>query len=154
MQMLTREDLLPSLLSLAYKFIHNKTDAEDIVQDAIADFIYQNTEGIEKLNPFLKAVVVNKAKAEYSKHENGKANLTVINPEEMFIKETVFHHLEVRHIISAVKQNRDQLDFTLFEMKSEGYSYEEIAQHTGHAAGTLRQRMFQIRKWLKQNYDR
>ncbi len=146
--------MLSSFLSLAYKFVHNKADAEDIVQDAIADAIHQNTDGVHKLQPFIKTIVVNKAKAHFTRQTNGKNVSADHYPETMATGSNVFSHIALAEIIAAVKQHRDNTDYLLFEMNSKGYTYEEIARHTEETPVNLRQRMFLLRKWLKQNFEK
>lgn len=149
---LTRESILSIFLPIAYKFIRNKTEAEDIVQDAILDALQQPEKEIRKPLSFLKHIVAVKAKSRYTKEVNKKEILTGDYPIISEPAETLFQRMSFAELFKTVEQNRDETDCKLFRMSYNGYSYEEIANETGETANNLRQRMFVLRKWLKDRY--
>jgi DNA-directed RNA polymerase specialized sigma24 family protein len=137
-------------LAVAFLYVRNRSDAEDVLQNTILDLYNQNTEGVRDIHAFLAQVIINKAKARFNeKAGSNKIAGAAYNNTTEETTDTLFTQMEMATIMNEIKQHRDKLDYILFEMHIQGYGYKDIAIRTGEKEGTLRKRIFELRKWLK-----
>lgn len=151
------------LMRVVSRLIHNKADAEDVVQEtllrayrAIPDF-----RGNAAFYTWLYAISINTAKS-FNKAQNKKACLSVCQASGLDDGEhvapvaidldTPLAKLEQKEILvalnAAVDAMPEYLSIPLILCEIDGMSYEDIGQAISCPVGTVRSRIFRARELL------
>ncbi|MDR1725005.1 MAG: RNA polymerase sigma factor [Bacteroidales bacterium] len=138
------------MFAVCLRYARNKTDAEDIFQDAfikVFDVIKQFN-FIGSFEGWLRRVFINYALNYYrSKKEFVNINDVNLTFESNPINFTRFTHEEILNAINALPDNY-RLVFNLVEV--EGFSYDEVAVQMNVPNTTLRTLNFRAKAMLKQ----
>ena len=145
------------ILGQAYRYVHNRMDAEDLAGEAILKMLSSRElfDGHRPFRPWCSVVVLNTFITSYNR---GMAVRFV--PTEsacMFVSSyeasTGVLLDEIHRAVSKCRQSSRSVDCVM--MYSDGYSYEEISKAIGIPVGTVRSRISfgreKIRKELEIN---
>lgn len=150
------EDLLDAygncILRLAYSYLHNMSDAEDILQDTLITYIKTAPQltGAAHEKAWLMKVAANLSK---NKIRYNQVRRTDELDETLAAKE----RKDLQFVWEAVRQLPDHYREVIHLFHYEGYSTAQIAQLLGRKEATvrsdLRRGRMQLRDILKEEYD-
>lgn len=133
------------ILRLAYSYLHNLDDAEDVLQETLIQFL--------KARPHLEnerheAAWLLRVAANLSKNRLSYNRLRQTDQ----LQETLAaaHREDLSFVWEAVKQLPSQYSETIHLFYYEGYSTAEIAQLLGRRESTVRAQLTRARQQLKQ----
>lgn len=134
-----------SILRLAYTYLHNMADAEDILQETMIAYI-QNKPGLVNGNhekAWLLRVAANKSK---NKIEYNRIRQTDELQEELLEQ----RRDDLSFVWDAVKQLPERYREAIHLFYYEGYSTREIARILGRKEGSIRSDLSRGRQMLKE----
>lgn len=141
-----------NILRLAYSYVHNISDAEDVLQDTIIQFI-KNTPKFESHShekAWLMRVAINISK---NKIRYKKRHETVEIDEELFIE----GESDLKFVWDAVKNLPAKYSEVIHLFYYEGYTTMQIAKMLSKNEATVRSLLHrgrqQLKKVLKEKYD-
>lgn len=148
------------LKNLAYKFTNNPDDIQDLVQETLLralkniDQFLHNPRIISWLFVIMKNIYINhyrRRKQQYM-YENQKVNEYYDRGcFEPFTENTVEKSLalkDVQQVLNKLpKEHKEMFDYYL-----EGYRYKELSERYGIPEGTIKSRIFFIRKNLQKKF--
>lgn len=141
-----------SILRLAYSYLHNMSDAEDILQDTLIQYI--------KTTPKLTGAVHEKAwlmKVAANLSKNKIQYNQVRRADELDETLAAEERKDLQFVWEAVRQLPDHYREVIHLFHYEGYSTAQIAQMLGRKEATvrsdLRRGRVQLRDILKEEYD-
>lgn len=134
-----------AMLRLAYSYVHNYADAEEIMQDAIMKVILAKPEFEEepKEKAYLMTTVANLSK---NRIQYNKIRETDELSEELAAKEDK----DLSFIWEAVKELPEKFREVVHLFYQEGYATAEIAKILGRRETTVRSDLSRARTMLKQ----
>ena len=141
-----------TILRVAYSYLHNMSDAEDILQDTLIQFIktepaFMNSEH-EKAWLIRVASNLSKNRIQYNKYRDTDELMEELVAEE---KE------DLAFVWEAVKQLPDKYREVIHLFYEEGYATKEIASILGRNESTVRSDLKrgreQLKAILKEAYD-
>lgn len=141
-----------SILRLAYSYLHNMSDAEDILQDTLIQYIKTAPKltGAAHEKAWLMKVAANlsKNKIQYNQVRCADELDETLAAEE---------RKDLQFVWEAVRQLPDHYREVIHLFHYEGYSTAQIAQMLGRKEATvrsdLRRGRLQLRDILKEEYD-
>jgi RNA polymerase sigma-70 factor (ECF subfamily) len=146
------------LYNIAYKYMGNVEDASDTVQEAMLK-IYLNIKSCGSFGSF-KAwsakITVNTSLDALRKRARASAGTLEEHqaPETDEPEHTVIHKEEVRRVKNAINALREDQRTLIILRDLEGFSYEELAEATGAALGTVKSRLSRARQALREQIDK
>lgn len=134
-----------AMLRLAYSYVHNYADAEEIMQDAIMKVILAKPEFEEepKEKAYLMTTVANLSK---NRIQYNKIRETDELSEELAAKEDK----DLSFVWEAVKELPEKFREVVHLFYQEGYATAEIAKILGRRETTVRSDLSRARTMLKQ----
>lgn len=141
-----------SILRLAYSYLHNISDAEDILQDTLIQYIKTAPKltGAAHEKAWLMKVAANLSK---NKIQYNQVRRTDELDETLAAEE----RKDLQFVWEAVRQLPDHYREVIHLFHYEGYSTAQIAQMLGRKEATvrsdLRRGRLQLRDILKEEYD-
>lgn len=141
-----------SILRLAYSYLHNMSDAEDILQDTLIQYIKTAPQltGVAHEKAWLMKVAANlsKNKIQYNQVRRADELDETLAAEE---------RKDLQFVWEAVRQLPDHYREVIHLFHYEGYSTAQIAQMLGRKEATvrsdLRRGRLQLKDILKEEYD-
>lgn len=150
---------------LAYKYVNNYVDANDIAQEAFirAYRAIGNFRGESSFYTWLYRIVTNAAKSfleqnqkrrysvdidapDFDSHHDVRGQLTTLDSPDALLESD-----ELQQVISdAMKALPVDLRRAIYLREVEGLSYEEIAQQMDTPIGTVRSRIFRARQFIEE----
>lgn len=140
------------ILRLAYSYLHNMSDAEDILQDTLITYIKTAPQltGAAHEKAWLMKVAANLSKNKIRYNQVRRADEL---DETLAAKE----RKDLQFVWEAVRQLPDHYREVIHLFHYEGYSTAQIAQMLGRKEGTvrsdLRRGRMQLRDILQEEYD-
>lgn len=141
-----------SILRLAYSYLHDLSDAEDILQDTLIQYIKTAPKltGTAHEKAWLMKVAANLSKNKIRYNQVRRAD----ELDETLAAE---EHKDLQFVWEAVRQLPDHYREVIHLFHYEGYSTAQIAQMLGRKEATvrsdLRRGRLQLRDILKEEYD-
>lgn len=154
------------MYNFACKLCRNSDEAEDITQQAlIKAYIYSEKNHIDpkKIKSFLGSTVRNtfidsiRTKKHYefncSETPDGFKESFLESIKDPFSYESIFNSAEANHYILPVldKLEKHKTLYQVLDYFIQEYTYEEIAELMGIPMGTVKSRLYQARKFVKEN---
>lgn len=149
------------LKSLAYKFTNDPEDIQDLVQETLmralkyVDQFFHNPRVISWLFVIMKNIYINHYRNRKHRHlyENQKVSqLQDLGCHEPFTENTVEKSLVLKDVEQALKQLPTEHK-EMFEYHVQGYKYKELSELYGLPEGTIKSRIFLIRKSLQKQFS-
>lgn len=146
------DDYGNAMYRLAYSYIHNELDAEEIVQDAIINVLQKKIsfEGEAHEKSYLLSTVANLSKNRIKYNQ-------LRETEELSEELTGDNREDLRYIWDAVKQLPDQYREVIHLFYYEGYQAVEISKILGRKEATVRSDLSRgrnlLKTILKEEYD-
>jgi len=145
------------LLGVSQRYARNKSDAEDILQDAFIKIFEKigqfRNEG--SLEGWMKRIVVHTALKKYSTIRNRLefANSETIQQNEPFREPEAQNRLNEKELLAMINNLPDgyRIVFNLYVI--EGFQHEEIAQMLNIQPGTSRSQLVKARLMLKKQIE-
>lgn len=140
-----------AILRLAYSYLHQMSDAEDVLQDTIIQYIKTNPsfDSPQHEKAWLMRVAINTSK---NKIIYNKKRETVEIDEELFIEEK-----DLKFVWDAVKSLPSKYSEVIHLFYQEGYQTAEIAQMLSKNEATIRSLLHRgrgkLKEILKEAYD-
>jgi len=148
------------LKNLAYKFTNDPEDIQDLVQETLLralkyiDQFFHNPRVVSWLFVIMKNIYINHYRHRQQKHlyESHQASqFQDLGRREPFTENTVEKHLALKDIQCALTQlPKEQKD--MFNCYIKGYKYKELSEMYGVPEGTIKSRIFMIRKSLQKQF--
>ncbi len=129
---------------LAYSYVHNETDAMDIVQEGAYKAILKSEtlKNPDYANTWIYRIMINEALAFIKKHKKDSYDISALD-----ISQTDHY---VDYDLEKAIDNLDTTDKTIIILKFyEEYTLEEIADMTGEKLNTVKSRMYRTLKKLQ-----
>ncbi|MFT4145288.1 MAG: sigma-70 family RNA polymerase sigma factor [Mobilitalea sp.] len=129
---------------LAYSYVHNETDAMDIVQEGAYKAILKSEtlKNPDYANTWIYRIMINEALAFIKKHKKDSYDISAID-----ISQTDHY---VDYDLEKAIDNLDATDKTIIILKFyEEYTLEEIADMTGEKLNTVKSKMYRTLKKLQ-----
>lgn len=154
------------MYNFACKLCQNSSEAEDITQQAlIKAYVYSEKNHIDpkKIKSFLGSIVRNtfidsiRAKKHYefncSETPDGFKESFLESIEDPFSYESILNSFETNHYILPVldKLKKHKTLYQVLDYFIQEYTYEEIAELMGIPMGSVKSRLYQARKFVKEN---
>ncbi len=153
--LLTLQSFKEECMAIISKYVHDKNDAINLYDAVAAELAKQKVDNVREMRYFVKAAMHYKAKIYFKQQLNNKETATN-DFNEQPTTDFVFSHLRFAEIRNAVKLHRNELDFIIFELNSQGYSHREIAgllNNKDIKEGAVRKRLCDVRKWIKRFFN-
>ncbi len=129
---------------LAYSYVHNETDALDIVQEGAYKAILKSEtlKNPDYANTWIYRIMINEALAFIKKHKKDSYDIS-----DLDISQSDSY---VDYDLEKAIDNLDATDKTIIILKFyEEYTLEEIADMTGEKLNTVKSRMYRTLKKLQ-----
>ncbi|TDQ80013.1 RNA polymerase sigma factor [Sphingobacterium yanglingense] len=148
------------LKSLAYKFTNDPEDIQDLVQETLlralkyVDQFFHNPRVVSWLFVIMKNIYINNyrnRKHRYLYEHNTASSYQDLGCREPFTENTVENNLALKDVQKALTKLPKEYK-EMFDYHVEGYKYKELAQHYGIPEGTIKSRIFLIRKSLQKQF--
>ena len=159
------EPHLPSLFSTALRMTHNKTDAEDLVQDTLFKAFRALEQFQENTNfrAWIFRIMVNTFITGYRKAVKQPQKISYDDMEEFFLYKRLDEQIELQEtskedfldnffdddIKEALENLPYQFRLVVLLCDVEGFSYNEIASIIDTPLGTVMSRLYRGRKLLQ-----
>lgn len=145
--------LRPLLVRFSRKFVANRSDSGDLVQETLLRALrYRDRfKDDNNLQGWLFIIMRNTFINQYrrAQHEKGFLSMDVIQPLTSYDvsdnADATLYTTDLIHIIDSINVELRQA----FLMHVSGYKYDEIAQHVGVPLGTVKSRIFLARQELQ-----
>jgi RNA polymerase sigma-70 factor, ECF subfamily len=160
-------EYLPTLYSGAYRMTHNKSDAEDLVQETYLK-AYRSFKGFEagtNLRAWLFRIMTNTFINQYRQRQRRPEKQDLDNIEDLFLyhriggeeavklgrstEDEVLDHFTESEISEAVANLPETFRIPVLLADVEGFSYKEIAETLDVPIGTVMSRLHRGRKALQ-----
>jgi RNA polymerase sigma-70 factor (ECF subfamily) len=146
------------IYNIACKYMGNAEDAKDTAQEAMLK-IYLNIKSCRSFDTFkawsAKITVNASLDALRKRARRSAAPLEERQaPETDEPEHTAIHNEDVRRVKNAVNALREDQRALIILRDLEGFSYEELAQATGAALGTVKSRLSRARIALREQIDK
>ena len=145
-----------AMFKIAYNILHNKTDAEDAVQNTFIKII-DNLEKIRAIDSnetrlFLAIITKNAAKDIQRKANHLPESVEELGELEadISVEDSVMIKIDLERFKTAMRSLPKHEHDILFMNLITGYSPAEIAGFYGISSNTARQRIFRAKRHLKQ----
>lgn len=141
-----------SILRLAYSYLHNQGDAEDVLQDTLMKYMGAQPalESEEHEKAWLLRVAINLSK---NRIQSNRYRAHEELDDRFFAREAP----DLEYVWEAVKALPQQCAEVIHLYYQEGYSCAEIAKLLGRSEGTVRSLLSRgrgrLREILKEDYD-
>jgi RNA polymerase sigma-70 factor (ECF subfamily) len=140
-----------------YRFTKNHEESEDLVQDTILKALKYREKFKENTNlkGWLFTIMRNTYINGYRKNKKANTwlddtpNLHKLNVEETYTFNKPGKNLEYNEILEKSKEIESFL-WEPFKMYTDGYKYQEIADHFNLPLGTVKNRIFHARKEMQE----
>lgn len=154
------------MYNFARKLCRNSVEAEDITQQAlIKAYVYSEKNHIDpkKIKSFLSTTVRNtfidsiRTKKHYefncSETPDGYKESFLESIEDSFSYETIINSAEINYYILPVleKLKKHKTLYQVLNYYIQEHTYEEIAELMGIPMGSVKSRLYQARKFVKEN---
>jgi len=154
------------MYNFACKLCRNSAEAEDITQQALLKaYVYSEKNHIDpkKIKSFLSTTVKNifidsiRTKKHYefncSGTPDGFKESFLESIQDPFSYESIINSAETNYYILPVldKLKKHKTLYQALDYFIQGHSYEEIAELMGIAVGTVKSRLYDARKFVKEN---
>lgn len=148
------------LKSLAYKFTNDPDDIQDLVQETLLralryiDQFYHNPRVISWLFVIMKNIYINHYRHRKQKHiyENHKVSeYQEQGCYEPFSENNIEKSMalqDVQHALNQLPKGHKEI----FDLYVNGYKYKELSELFGIPEGTIKSRIFLIRKGLQKQF--
>ena len=145
--------LHPKLFRIAYALVENKSDAEDILQDAYYKLWSRRNELADVRNPeaFCVTLVKNLCLDFLRSPRAGRHDEDVTEAVTLSTDSSPDKELEVRHLINRLPENQRQV---LRLRGIEDCSIDEIEQITGLSAVNIRVLLSRARKIIREQFEK
>ncbi len=151
-----------TLLMIAYKYMRNKDDAEDVVADVYKKLLFFSAEQRKKLLPdshsefvyYIRKMVVNKSLDNYKQKANQRRLLTEHfsrNEESDFFDEQDVLEPRLQEIIQQLLSQRE---VEVIALHVQGFKNAEIAKQLDISYFTVRNLIHVSKKKLKNQYKK
>lgn len=152
-QMQVYKGYYKAMYNTAYRILKNEFEAEDLIQEAfLTAFTKLNTfKGEVTFGAWLKRIVINKSLTQLKKNNRyDEVKLEVIPNYEIEETSIGYDSLEVKNVLTHIKNLKDNYRIVLTLNLIEGYDYEEIAQILNYTNENVRTTISRAKKKLKQ----
>lgn len=143
-----------AMYNSAYRILKDSFEAEDIMQEAfLTAFTKINTfKGEVTFGAWLKRIVINKSLTQLKKNNRyNETKLDVIHSAAEEEHESLdYTNLEVKKVLTAIEQLKDNYRIIITLHLIEGYDYEEIAQIMKYSNENVRTTISRAKRKLKQ----
>ncbi len=148
------------LKNLAYKFTNDPEDIQDLVQETLLralkyiDQFFHNPRVVPWLFVIMKNIYINhyRHRKQKYRYENHKANeYQDLGCHEPFTENTVEKSLALEDVKQALTQLPKEHK-EMFDHYINGYKYKELSDLYGIPEGTIKSRIFLIRKGLQKQF--
>lgn len=143
----------PLLLGICMRYVNNKSEAEDILQEGFLKIFLNinNYSGTGSFENWMKKIIVNTAITYYHKNYKYRQNVDIddINDEEAIVLDTPegeYSANELRNLLSTMPQGY-KVVFNLYAI--EGYKHKEIAEMLKIDENTSKSQYARARKWIQ-----
>lgn len=163
------EQEAPMLFRVAYRYVQNKDEAQDIVQEALLRG-YTRIEELQdptKIGAWLRQIVVNLCRMWFRKQPKTEwvpldtcqqtgliaSEYTLLNPtfDRLTVSSSDYHSIEVREMTEQLLASlSEKLHQTVQLYYLQGLSYQEIAAAMDVPIGTVKRRLHDARQQLKE----
>ena len=129
---------------LAYSYVHNETDAMDIVQEGAYKAILRSEtlKNPDYANTWIYRIMINEALAFIKKHKKDSYDISAVDISQSD------HYID--YDLERAIDNLNATDKTIIILKFyEEYTLEEIADMTGEKLNTVKSRMYRTLKKLQ-----
>lgn len=140
------------LMGLSRRYARHYEDAQDILQESFVKIFsrFHQIKTVDKMEGWMKAVVVNTAISHYHKNQSLRNQIQV---EAMSDEDALYIHpdlIEDHHLINIINSLPDgcRLVFNLFAI--EGYSHAEISEMLTISEGTSRSQFHHAKQLIKE----
>ena len=157
------------LMNYAYRFIGDRTEAEDIVQDTFLK-VYENRnayQNIARFSTWIYTIAGNLARTELRKRKRRKIlSLSRLGPDEkdyeipaptLTPEENMDGSSNERIIQAAIEKLPEKFRTVIIFRDIQELSYDEISKIVGVPLGTVKSRVnrgrLKLREWLKEILD-
>ncbi len=145
------DEMLDRGFRFAFSLTHDRSDAEDLVQDAVATML---AKGASWQRPYLFATIRNRYIDGYRRRQNLKFVSLESETESVFANASrpleLVDALESARLHGALGDLRTDERETLFLAVVEGYTAEEIARITERPRGTVLSLLFRAKRKLRE----
>jgi RNA polymerase sigma factor (sigma-70 family) len=125
------------LIKLAFTYLKNVSDAEDIVQQVAAAMLCRSSDDIANTTAYIYAALRNAARSHFRK-QHREAPLESAPEGEDKTPEDVMLDAELTRALRAALVLLDEKSrFVFVETELHGRSYRELSEQTGEPVGTL-----------------
>lgn len=152
-QMQVYKGYYKAMYNTAYRILKDEFEAEDLIQEAfLTAFTKLNTfKGEVTFGAWLKRIVINKSLTQLKKNNRyDEVKLEVIPNYEIEETSIGYDSLEVKNVLTHIKNLKDNYRIVLTLNLIEGYDYEEIAQILNYTNENVRTTISRAKKKLKQ----
>lgn len=148
------------LSKLAYKFTNDPEDIQDLVQETLLralkyiDQFFHNPRVVSWLFVIMKNIYINhyrnrKQRFQYEHHK--VAECQDLGCYEPYIENIAEQRLALKDVQQALKKLPEEYQ-DMFNRYINGYKYKELSEIYGMPEGTIKSRIFLIRKGLQQQF--
>lgn len=129
------------MYALCLRYLSNKEDAEDMLQDTFIK-IYDSKKhfkNINNLNAWIRTVFVNNILSSFKKKKKiFTMDVENFSEQEIFVFDVDTNQFSTKELLQAVLslKKEERIIFNMLEI--EDFSYKEVEQITGRKASTLR----------------
>jgi len=152
-QQLLYEHFAPGLLGMCVRFTGNRTEAEDVLQEAFVKIFLNlhHYRGTSSLAAWMRRIVINTAITLYHRNKKHKQHFDVDDlreksPGECNITDLEFTREEMLKVISGLPPGY-RMVFNLYAL--EGYKHKEIAKEMGIDINTSKSQYSRAKKIIQ-----
>ena len=141
---------------LAFRFLRNQTDAEDLTQDICVALPrkLKSFRGDSKFTTWLYRVTINAARDQMRKRSNAsKGQEQYVEAHAMAQADAEANNSQVAWLYESLDQLGDDLRETAILVLAEDLSHAESGKVLGVKEGTISWRMSEVRRQLKQQWQ-
>lgn len=145
------EVLDPRITAIAVAILGNAYDVEDAVQSSFLE-LFRSLHGFQgtDLGPWARAIAVRTALRAARERRLRTARAASVDPETLGFEISLRHHHVPRNISEYLAELPKARSLALVLRHVLGYSVEEIAQQTNVSPNTVKDRLQQARRQVKQ----
>ncbi|MBL4589341.1 MAG: RNA polymerase sigma factor [Alphaproteobacteria bacterium] len=143
-----------TMFKMAFKWCRNKSDAEDITQDACIKLArgLDGFKGKSAFTSWLYRLVINAGKDWYKKQNRHPSNPDAL--EKVSAKNKSDEQVYAQQVLDAVNKLPDGEKEALLLVMSEGLSHKEAAKALGCKESTISWRIHEARKKLNAQFNK
>lgn len=148
------------LKKMAYKFTSDPDDVQDLVQETLLkalkylDKFFNNPSVISWLYVIMKNTYINDYRTQKHKYQFDNhlcAEFKHLGYAEPSIESNIDHQFEIEDIHIAMRELPTEYQ-KIFDSYIKGYKYKELSKIYGLPSGTIKSRIFKIRKHLQRHF--